>query len=176
MDHYFRTPKVGAIYRPHLSWTFYVKILEKSFINAPSKVLRWGSEEINRTTLQTPHLELLQLLQLAQMCYWCHWNTQRRKRWKKKSDSSNSQCSRAWKQSPDSISHFPTSCIPSNSRSVLYNMVNVDMCCKHLGLEVTSSTQGSWSHASPRTPGEQSRAQHAEVKEFTAPPTADLLL
>lgn len=68
------------------------------------------------------------------------------------------------------LSHFLMSCIPSNSTSVLYNTVNVDLCCKHPGLEVISSTQRSWSHASPRTPGEWSRAQHVELKEFTAPP------
>lgn len=74
------------------------------------------------------------------------------------------------------LSHFLTSCILSNSMSVSYNTVSVDLCWKHPGLEVTSSTQSTSSHASPRTPGERSRAQHAEVKEFTAPLTADLLL
>jgi len=62
MDHHFSTPENMAICRPHLSCTFYAQIVGKSFINVPSKMLSQGTEEIHRTTLKTPHLELLQAI------------------------------------------------------------------------------------------------------------------
>lgn len=75
------------------------------------------------------------------------------------------------KQSPDSIkSPLPKSCILSNVKTILYDVANVGMYCKHLGPKVTSFTQGTWSHPSPMTPGKWFRAQRVEVKEFTAPP------
>lgn len=67
------------------------------------------------------------------------------------------------------LSLLPKSWILSNLKTVLYDMANVGMYRKHLGLKVPSFTQGTSSHPSHVTPSKWFRAQHVEVKEFTAP-------
>lgn len=152
----------------------------KSFINAPSKVLSQGTEEINRTTLKTHDLELLQAIAantdvLPMTLKYSEKKKVERRKWLFKLTMQQ----RLENNPQIPLSHLPKSCIPSNLKTILYNTADMGMYCKHPGLKVTSFTEGTWSHPSPMTPGKWFRAQHVEVREFTAHThthRADLLL
>lgn len=141
----------------------------KSFINAPSKVLSQGTEEINRTTLKTHDLELLQAIAASTDVLPMALKYSEKKKVERRKWLFKLRMQQRLENNPQiPLSHLPKSCILSNLKTILYDTANMGMYCKHPGLKVTSFTEGTWSHPSPMTPGKWFRAQHVEVREFTA--------
>lgn len=107
----------------------------------PHRCLRQGTEEINRTTLKTPHLELLQAITASTGVLLRTLQYSENKKVERVMCLFKLIMQQRSENNPQiPLSHLPKSLILSILKTLIYDVANVGMYCKHLGLKVTSCT------------------------------------